>query len=98
MNASIDALHSGECLRAIVNIGESDIVQVRNSQLISSAGNFIFNPADQAAEAEEQREDGGGLHEAAVALERGKPVRDDLLCLPPHPCFQDSPSSTCECL
>ena len=29
VNASIDALHSGECLRAIVNIGESDIVQVR---------------------------------------------------------------------
>ena len=28
VNASIDALHSGECLRAIVNIGESDIVQV----------------------------------------------------------------------
>ena len=53
--------------------------------------------ADEAAEAEEQCESGGGLHEAAVALERGKPVRDDLLCIPPHPCFQDSPSSACEC-
>ena len=59
---------------------------------------FIFNPADQAAQAEEQREDGGRVHEAVVALERGKPVRDDLLCLPPHPGLPDSPSPTRECL
>ena len=98
MNASIEALHSGECLRAIVNIGESDIVQVRNSQMTFFVLIFIVDPADKAAKAEEQREDGGRVHEAVVTLERGEPVRDDLLCLPTHPCFQDSTSTTCECI
>merc|ERR1712024_431605 len=36
VNASIDALHSGECLRAIVNIGESDIVQTKLPKLKSN--------------------------------------------------------------
>ena len=96
MNASIDALHSGECLRAIVNIGESDIVQVRNSPLIFSVQISNVNPADKASKAEEQREDGGRLHEAAVALERGKPVRDDLLRLPAHTKVAHSTSPACE--
>ena len=34
MNASIDALHGGECLRAVVHIGESGLQpQVRSSVL-----------------------------------------------------------------
>jgi len=36
VNASIDALHGGECLRAIVNIGESDIVQTKLPKLKSN--------------------------------------------------------------
>ena len=95
VNASIDALHSGECLRAIVNIGESDIVQVtlKLSHLFSC---FDLASADEAAKAEEQREDGGRVHEAVVALERGQPVRDDLLRLPAHTKVAHSTSPACE--
>merc|ERR1712088_839254 len=55
VNASIDALHSGECLRAIVNIGESDIVQTKLPKLKSNVkmeGGFMkqlshWSEADQ---------------------------------------------------